>query len=239
MSTDLLERLQREAADKNRQVPEKLLLTGREQIVAPGDRRSHRLLMQWQVSPTAGKQWERMPETHLQRRWRKHLDPRGGQFNGQRQTIETAADIDDCRPVLLGEREIRFDALGPQHKKSDRVGTIQVLQRWIAWYLHDLERSDWILVLAGDLQAGTAGRQNRERGATRQEIRHNGRSCDNLLEIIEQQQQLMVEKSRLDDLAQLNPGGFAYPEHTCDGRKHQWWITNRCQRYEECAVTKV
>ena len=66
-------------------------------------------------------------------------------------------------------------------------------------------------VFARDLQTSAAGCQDRERGTPRQEVRNHGRGGENLLEIIEQHQELMVVKRRLDNLASWAPAASRIP----------------------------
>ena len=109
-----LGRLDREPAGKDRQATKECLLLGREEGVGPGNRRAHRLLAGGEVTPTAGEQRQPLVEAGKQGGGRQDLDPRGGQFDGERETIEPAADGSDRRGIVLGHGEVGADGLRPR-----------------------------------------------------------------------------------------------------------------------------
>ena len=50
---------------------------------------------------------------------RKELDVGGGQFNGQRQTIQARTQLRYCYGVVLGQPEGGLDHLGPFDKEAN------------------------------------------------------------------------------------------------------------------------
>ena len=94
---DGLRGLQREAADEDREPAEEALLLGCQQVVAPGDGIAHRLLPRRQVARASGQQRQPVLKSREQRCGREHLDPRRGQLDGQRQPVQSAADLGNDR----------------------------------------------------------------------------------------------------------------------------------------------
>ena len=75
----------------------------REQAHAPVDRRAHRAVPLGQVARGGGQQGEAALQPLRDSGGREHADLRGGQLDGQRETLQAPADVADVGGVLLGD----------------------------------------------------------------------------------------------------------------------------------------
>ena len=94
---DGLGRIQREPADEDSQPAEDLLLPGGQEPVTPGDGIAHGLVPSRCVTRPSDEVRQTSIKSFTQHRRSEHPDPRGGQFDGQRQPVEAAADLGDIR----------------------------------------------------------------------------------------------------------------------------------------------
>ncbi len=108
---------QGEAADKDGEPAKQGLLLCGEQIVAPGDGIAHRPLPGRRVQSATGQQRQPLLQPGEQRTWREDLDPGGGQLDGQRQTVQAAADVDHRLGILLGQIETGPGGLRPLNEE--------------------------------------------------------------------------------------------------------------------------
>ncbi len=111
---------QRASAHEHRQSSEELLLGGIQQIVAPIDGSAKGLLPQRQVSGSARQQVQSARQACPHGRRRKNLDPGGGQFDGERQTIEPDTDVGDVGRVFSRQFKIRLGGDGTFNEQRDR-----------------------------------------------------------------------------------------------------------------------
>ena len=114
----LLGRREREAAGEDREPPQQDLLVVRQQGVAPLERGSQRRMPSDLAVPT--EQGERLaqPLGDLRRLEVRHAG--GGELQGERDAVETAADLHDRRGVVRVEDESGPDVLGPVDEESYR-----------------------------------------------------------------------------------------------------------------------
>ena len=108
------------SAHEHRQSSEKLLLGGTQQVVAPIHGGAQRLLPLRQVARAAGQQLQPARQARQHGRGRKNFDPRGRQFDGERQTIQTGANLGDRGRVFPVELKIRLGGDGALHEQRDR-----------------------------------------------------------------------------------------------------------------------
>ena len=80
---------------------------------------AHRLLARRQVASASGQQRQPLVEPGKQRRRRKHLDPRGGQLDGQRQAIQRG---DRSRRRRRRSRGSGRSRAGPPPRARRRAG---------------------------------------------------------------------------------------------------------------------
>jgi len=105
---DLLDGLDRGAADKGGQAAKEGLFSRREKIVTPDDGVAHGLEPRGLVARAAG-QHRQLPIQALQQSgWRQERHPSRGQLNRQWQAVNPPADGRDRRCVGRGQRERWF-----------------------------------------------------------------------------------------------------------------------------------
>ena len=120
-----------EAAHERRQSAKQDSFGFGQQRVRPIHGRAQCLLPTHRGPGAAGEQSEAVVQAvdDLVQRQRPH--PRGGQFDGQRHAVESAADLGDCLDVVVGDSEVGPDpasAVGEQLDSlvgSDSDGTCQ------------------------------------------------------------------------------------------------------------------
>jgi hypothetical protein len=107
--TDGLDGLQREPSREDAESREEPLLLRAEEVVAPRDRASERLVALGQVAPLAADDVEAIAQAREEIRQREELRAGGGQLDGERQCVQPATDLGDQGGVL----GVAADGLGP------------------------------------------------------------------------------------------------------------------------------
>ncbi len=74
---------------------EQPLFLGFQQVIAPANRVAQRLLSFRQIARAVGEQGQKMAETRQEQLGGQHIDVRGGQFQGERQSIQALANLGD------------------------------------------------------------------------------------------------------------------------------------------------
>ena len=168
---DRLGRLERAAADKDRQSAEEALFGLTEQVVAPRNRAAQRLLSSGQIPGAAGEDLQPAfhPAEHRRRRQCLHTCRR--QLDGQRQPVEAVADLGDEARVLACELEVRLRGRRAFDKQGDGGIPRQRVERGRRRRIRPRQRQHWHLVLLVEVQRLTARDEHRER-------RRNGQQLD-------------------------------------------------------------
>ena len=109
----------REPATEDRELPEHSLLFGREQVVAPGDRRLQRPLAFRCITPSRGQERETLVEALEKLFGWEQARSCGGELDREWQAVEPAADCGYRLDRLCGRRSLS--------KERDRVRR----QEWI------------------------------------------------------------------------------------------------------------
>jgi hypothetical protein len=113
--------VQRPATGEGGEPLEEALLSRVEQLVTPVDGSVQGALPSGQVPRAAREDREASLETVEDRDWREQRDPGGGQLDGQRQTVEPAADLGHHGRVLVGEGEVGLDRAPALNEQRDRL----------------------------------------------------------------------------------------------------------------------
>src|SRR5437764_3441179 len=92
-AADGLGRRERAAAGKDAELREEPLLVLAEQVVAPVERGSQRLLVLRRVAAAAGQELEAVAETGEHRGRRQELRPGRGELDRERQAVEAGAEL--------------------------------------------------------------------------------------------------------------------------------------------------
>ena len=202
---DGFSRVEREPAGEDAETVEQPALVRGQKVVAPGDRRPERPLPLGSVAAPAGQDGQRALEPGEQLVGWQEARPGRGQFDGQWEAVETAADLADGR--------LRFCGEGPLAEQLDGVGSRQ--------------GQDRVLALAVDPERSARRQQQPQVRTGRDEHGERpGRSRQQLLQVVEQQQhpllidvrgETVLGADRLGDgrfdEARLVDGGQRHPEH--------------------------
>src|SRR5688572_14198603 len=126
---DCLGGLDRPALGKDAESDKELLLLRRQEIVAPGDSGADGLLPFRSIpGPSAELQQSRRQPLQECRR-SEETRPRGGQFYGQRETVETATDQGDDLGIRFAYGEVASGGAGTFGKEADGRHLRELLER--------------------------------------------------------------------------------------------------------------
>ena len=126
VARDVLRGLQREAAGEHAESPEHGLLVGREQRVAPFERRAQRLMAAQNDARPPVSRLKRSSQARAQALDAEQRQPRGGELDRERNAVEPPADLDHRRQIGRGQREARIDGLRARYEQLDRAGLQRV-----------------------------------------------------------------------------------------------------------------
>jgi hypothetical protein len=151
--------LQVETAGEHRQASPQPLFLRRAQLMTPADRRAQCLMTVVAGSGRTEKQ-EAIIEPGDDLLDRHGAQPHGGAFEGERDAVQRAAQLDHWLLIRGGEREPGHHRLGPVSKQGHRVspggGLVGVGY---------LERRDQVRLLPPDTERLPAGRQDPQPGS--------------------------------------------------------------------------
>src|SRR5918996_557669 len=179
--------LQRPAAPERREASEQPLHFGFQEVVAPFDRSTEGSLTPREVARAPGEQREAPAEPFDERPRAQHLHPAGRELDRQGEAIEPSDDLRDGHGVAFGEAELATDggrSLDEQHDGLARREGLELrtLRIW------ERERSDQILVLAGEMEGHSTGGQKAEARGRVEEAPHLRGGVDDLLDVVQHQQ---------------------------------------------------
>ena len=133
---------------EDRQALEHPLLGGLEERVAPVDRGPERLLALGDVARRAAEELEAAAQAIAQRLGREQAEASRGELDGEREPVEPAADLDDRRRVVVGDREVGPDGARPVDEQLDRLDPRHLRGRQaVAGLRRQAERRDRVDVL--------------------------------------------------------------------------------------------
>ncbi len=129
LGADVLGCLELEASREDRKPAEEDLLVRLEQLVAPLERRSQRLLSSRRPMAAASEQAETVVEPLRDRRRAERSDAPCGQLERERQPIEPKADAGDVVRVLLVQHEAGRGGCGPVDEERYGLVFPELLER--------------------------------------------------------------------------------------------------------------
>ncbi len=171
---------------------ERMLLVRAKELIAPGDRRIHRLLAFGQIARAGGREQNVVPQSAEQILGRQHFHPRGCELERERQGIQPATNRRHGGAVRGREAKVRLHVPNPSTKEPHRGRARQIRGRHRTRIPCQLERSDGVLPLSPDTERSAAGDQHSERRDRCQEIDDQRRRVQYLLEIVEHQQRWTI-----------------------------------------------
>ena len=196
--------------------------------MTPGNRVAHRLLARWQGSRASCQQRQPLLQLVQEGLGRKHLDEGRRQFNGQRQPIESMADLRHRRRICGGHREVRPDRLRPFDEEAHRVVLAQGLNRRQAGQVGHGKRRQRKLAFSVGMQRRPAGGQHLHTGCAGQKIRHDRGGIDDVLEVVEDQKEVLSGEHRCQSIGNPTPL-LPHPEG------HPRWQMGRGMRQPGCS----
>ena len=201
----------REAAAECAQLREQASLGRCKEIVAPPDRRPQRLLALGQVAGTPGREPEPVVEGRHQLRGSQLGGPRRNELDRERQPIQPPADLCHER----SRRQLSAGRASPAEEQLFRVSGGQ--RRYLE------------LVLPVQVEPSATRREHTQTRRAFQQLAHNRRGIQQLLEVVEEQQELAVPQLVVQAL-------LRQPERLCDRGADECRIDERRQPDEPDAV---
>ena len=212
---------------RHRQLSEGELERRRQEAVAPQQGRSQALLAFRDVDLPGG-DLERVVEPREQCPRTEELDPRGDQLDGERQPVQTPADVADVVGVRGREGEVRPDEPCPADEELDRAScplgpVVGHRQGW-----------DGVLVLAPQVQRSAGRREDLHARPGREELRDDGRGVGQLLEVVQHEQE--AASGEVLDERRRGPVLPGHTQHLTHRGPHHLRGRHRRERHEVHAV---
>ncbi len=170
-----------------------------------------------------------------ERRGREHTQPGCRQFNRQRQTVQTGADLRDRCGILHVQGKTGIGGLGAPGEERDRLVAGNVGQRLVPGFRQG-QRTHRKVLLTRHTEHGPAGHERLQLRARAQEVGDVWRGFDDLLEIIQHQEQVFRSQCGGELLRRRTVGELAEIQGVGDRRHDKIGITDRCQGDEDRAV---
>ena len=179
-----------------------------------------------------------MVESLEQCLWRQESAPRCRQLKGQWQPVQSDADLDYSGSVVL-----RKDKLGLHHLRTlNEKGDCRILQQLlICWQVERIRQGEWRhreLVFPLHVQDRSAGHQDLDGWTGQEQFNQRGRSWEDLLEIIQQQQEVFVTQERFERLEEQTFLDISETERPCDGWHNQVRVAERSKLHQADTVRK-
>ena len=185
----LLRQVERPAAGEYGQPAQQLALVLLEQLIAPVDRRSQRLLARQRASRPAGQQAEAIGERRGDLLDGHQPHPRGGELDRQRYAVQRMADAGHGSRVVVADGEVRADLQCALDEEPDGIGLRQPLDRLGHALGGQRQRRHPPARLSGDAQRGAAGGEDRHPGrAAEQGFPRGSARLQQVLAIVEDDQ---------------------------------------------------
>ena len=194
-----LGRAQIERAAEHRGAEEHGAFAVAEQVHTPRDRSLEGLLSWQRQARAAGEEAERIVEAVEDPRGRQRLGSRCGEFDRERDAVETLADLGDGRSVVVVEHETRSRPSSAIEEEADGVELTQPLDRNHHARRGQSERRDPPGDLARKVEQASAGGQHHDVGAS---LQHGGDQLGDrfhqMFAVVEHQQRRLVAEALCD-----------------------------------------
>ena len=173
-----------------------------------------------------------------QRGGREEAHPRRRQLDGQRQTIELAADRRHRRGGRRRDREVGPDRPGTPDEEGGRRGVEHGLRGGQRGGGQRQGRHG-VELFHVEAQGAPARRQHRQAGAGGQQVAHQRGHRQEVLAVVEHEQAALVAQGGDEDVVERAIGHLGEPQRVGDGRRDQRRIPHRGQGDEARAVGEV
>ncbi len=225
-----------------------------EKVVAPGDRAAERLLAFGQVARSGRQDVELVIEPDEDRVRAQQLDARGGKLDRERHPVEPCADRSHRGRVLVGDAEPGANGDRPLDEQTDRRvltqrdqvdGPIPAASRdpldagFLAQVGRRRQAGDLVLLFARDVQHGTARHDRLHLRGGAQQVGHDRRGCDHLLEVVEDQQEALVTQPVGERFVDRACRALGDAEGGGDARGDEHRVPDGLEGHEEDAIREV
>ena len=120
--------------------------------------------------------------------WAEQVHPTRGQLDGEGQAIESRDDPRDRGGVAVVEHEIVPNGGGPFDEERHRLTGRQCFERRCR-RVGERERSDQVVVLAGEVQRHAARSEDRQPRGRIHQPAHGGRRLDDLFDVVQNEEE--------------------------------------------------
>ncbi len=237
---DRLRLVERHAAREYRRPVEEPARAGVEQVIAPRDRPAQRLLALGQAAARRGEQIQALAEASQDRVRREQLDAGRGELDGEWQAVEATADVEDGRGIGVGQPEVGSDGHRALHEQRHALRARQRFGRDPARaQVGQPERRDRVFLLARDVQDSPAADDDLRARADAQDVSHERRRGNHLLEVVEDEQHGVLADEIQEPLERRALAGFQEADRGDDGRGDELRLGHRIERDEEHAIGEL
>ena len=170
------------------------LFFGCQELIAPGNGVAERLLAVREIARAAGEDAEAVGEPGEQGGDGEDLHSGRGQFDRERQSVQTLANLGDRGGVRFRQGEPRANPLGGLDEQPHRVALGNAVER-LRCRRGELQRLDRELPFAPDMERQPAGDDQGQTRAGAQQAGEVGRRGNDLLHVVEHDQRGYAAKS--------------------------------------------
>src|SRR6266567_2776557 len=238
-STDRLYCLQSATSDKDRELPEKLLLRCIQQIIAPRNSATQRPLSLRQIACPSCQDVQSTIQPGEQCLQRKHLDTSRGQFDGQRQPIESKTDLGDSRSIVRRHVKIRSDGLCPLDEQVHRRNVGERSAIWDALGVWECEGWDGELLFGPQAQHLAARDKEFDIWASFQQLCKQRCHCDDVFKVVQEEEPLLVVLRGLEPFQHRLRSALGEANAVSDGRNDEGRIADGSEGDKVNTIRKV
>ena len=195
-----------------------------ELLVAPVDSVSKRPVPLRDVARSAGEQFETLVQTPEDRLGRQQLDQRRRELDREWEAVKPPADLRDRRCILLRQLEVGAGRSRPLDEELDRRGDAHRAWR-PGLLLRESKRGKDELMLSTQLQCGLARRQDLEAAGGREHPGNQGRSLENLVEVVQQDECRACRESDAESLEQRVLARLLDSKRLGDDGRDEPWLS--------------
>ena len=138
----------------------------------------------WQIPCTAGQQFQAIVQPGQDRLGRQELDAGRGQLQGERQPVETAADLGDGGCVFVCQLEVGFCSPCALEEELHGFTICQILNRRVAGW-RQVQWRNRIFVFPTQVERDAAADQDLQLWRSLQKVVNDRCSSDELFEVVQ------------------------------------------------------
>src|SRR6266702_5791729 len=169
-------------------------------MIAPRDGMAQRLLPRWRIPCPTRQDGEPLAQPCEQRLGREQFATSCCQFNRQGQAIEADTNLSERTSVGTGQLERGLDGLGTLQEEGDGGIVRQGISRRKLREVRHGEGWDAEFVFSLDVQHCAAGHEHSEVWAPCKQVGQVWGCCQELLEIVKAEQEVLVSQEGGEDL---------------------------------------